>query len=411
MKLLFVHQNFPGQFRHLSSALVDRGYDVRALCPPGAPIHDDRIRAHNYSLDRGTAPGVHPWVMDLESKTIRAEACFLAAHTLKKEGYYPDKIIAHPGWGESHFLKEVWPRARLAAYCEFYYHAHGLDVGFDPEFPRRDLADGCRMQLKNLNNVLALQNADAAISPTCWQASTFPPAMKQKISIIHDGIPSHLITPNQDVSISLNKALKLTKRDEIVTFVNRNLEPYRGYHIFMRCLPKLLRERPKARVVVVGGEGVSYGQPPDPKLYEEATWKKIYIDEVRPSIPDDDWQRVHFVGNVSHEVFVSLMQLSTVHVYLTYPFVLSWSLLEAMSAGACIVAGDTAPVREVIQNEDTGMLVDFFDHEGIADAVAARLDSEQERTALGSRARDLIKSTYDLRDICLPKQINWAELI
>ena len=411
MKLLFLHQNFPGQFRHLSSALVDRGHDVAVLCPEGAPVHDARIRIHTYSLGRGTAPGVHPWVMDLESKTIRAEACFLAAHALKKEGYYPDKIIAHPGWGESHFLKEVWPRAKLAVYCEFYYRAHGLDVGFDPEFPRRDLADGCRMQLKNLNNVLALQNADAAISPTCWQASTFPPAMKEKISIIHDGIPSDLITPNPDASIVMNNALELTKRDEVITFVNRNLEPYRGYHIFMRCLPKLLRERPKARVVIVGGEGVSYGQSPDQTLYGKATWKQIYIDEVRPSIPHDDWKRVHFVGNVSHEVFVSLMQLSTVHVYLTYPFVLSWSLLEAMSASACVVASDTAPVREVIQNQETGILVDFFDHEGIADAVAAMLDSEQERTALGSRARNLIQRTYDLRDICLPKQINWAELI
>ena len=411
MKFLFVHQNFPGQFRHLSSALVDRGHDVRVLCPPGVPIHDDRIGVHNYTLDRGSAAGVHPWVMDLESKTIRAEACFLAAHTLKKEGYYPDRIIAHPGWGESHFLKEAWPRSRLGAYCEFNYHAHGLDVGFDPEFPRRDLADGCRMQLKNLNNVLAMETADAAISPTNWQASTFPPAMKEKISIIHDGVPTDLITPNHDVSISLNNAHRLTKRDEVVTFVNRNFEPYRGYHVFMRCLPKLLRERPSVRVVLVGGDGVSYGQPPDHELHGSRTWKQIFIEEVRSSIPDDDWRRVHFVGNVSHEVFVSLMQLSTVHVYLTYPFVLSWSLLEAMSAGACIVASDTAPVREVIQNQETGILVDFFDHQCIAEAVAAMLDSEQERTALGSRARNMVESTYDLRDICLPQQINWAELI
>ena len=411
MKFLFVHQNFPGQFRHLSSALVDRGHDVRVLCPPGVPIHDDRIGVHNYTLDRGSAAGVHPWVMDLESKTIRAEACFLAAHTLKKEGYYPDRIIAHPGWGESHFLKEAWPRSRLGAYCEFNYHAHGLDVGFDPEFPRRDLADGCRMQLKNLNNVLAMETADAAISPTNWQASTFPPAMKEKISIIHDGVPTDLITPNHDVSISLNNAHRLTKRDEVVTFVNRNFEPYRGYHVFMRCLPKLLRERPSVRVVLVGGDGVSYGQPPDHELHGSRTWKQIFIEEVRSSIPDDDWRRVHFVGNVSHEVFVSLMQLSTVHVYLTYPFVLSWSLLEAMSAGACIVASDTPPVREVIQNKETGMLVDFFDHQGIAEAVGAMLDSEQERIALGSRARNMVESTYDLRDICLPQQINWAELI
>lgn len=411
MKVLFVHQNFPGQFRHLSSALVDRGHVVAVLCPTSARTHDARIKVHNYHLNRGTATGIHPWVMDLESKAIRAEACFLAAHTLKKEGYYPDKIIAHPGWGESHFLKEVWPRARLAAYCEFYYHAHGMDVGFDPEFPRPDLADGCRMQLKNLNNVLALQTADTGISPTYWQASTFPPAMKEKISVIHDGIPTDLITPNNDVSIKLNGGHMLTKRDEVVTFVNRNFEPYRGYHVFMRGLPKLLRERPKARVVLVGGDGVSYGQPPDHKLHGSATWKQIFTDEVRPSIPDDDWKRVHFVGNVSHEVFVSLMQLSTVHVYLTYPFVLSWSLLEAMSAGACVIASDTAPVREIIQNQETGMLVDFFDHQGIADAVAAMLESEQERSALGSRARDLIQSTYDLRNICLPQQLNWAELI
>jgi len=358
-----------------------------------------------YGVDRGSTPGVHPWISDFETKTIRAEACFRAALHLKTEGYVPEVIIAHPGWGESLFLKEVWPLARLGIYCEFFYNSEGADVGFDPEFPSMDEGDVCRLRLKNLNNLLHFDLADAGISPTEWQASTFPEAFRPRITVVHDGIDTEAVVPNFKVRLAINGNLVLTRKDEVVTFVNRNLEPYRGYHIFMRALPELLRLRPKARIVIVGSDAVSYGAKPE----GESSWKEIFIREVRRDISDTDWARVFFFGTIPYQHFISLLQLSTVHVYLTYPFVLSWSLLEAMSAGCAIVASYTRPVQEAIVHNDTGRLVSFFDVPGLVAEVCSLLDDPEERARLGACARAFAQAHYDLKSVCLPRQLAWVE--
>ena len=362
------------------------------------------IKLRFYAASRGSTKGIHPWVGDFETKTIRGEACFRAAQQLKAEGFTPDVIIAHPGWGESLFLKDVWPQAKLGIYCEFYYHQEGADVGFDPEFPPRDDADACRLRLKNINNLLHFQVADAGISPTEWQASTFPEPFRAKITVAHDGIDTAMVTPNPLVSVAIHGNVTLTKQDEVITFVNRNLEPYRGYHIFMRALPELLRRRPRARVLIVGGDNVSYGARPE----EGKTWKEIFITEVRPQISAADWARVHFFGTIPYTQFIKLLQLSTVHVYLTYPFVLSWSLLEAMSAGCAIVASNTKPLREAIRHNETGRLIPFFDVTGLTNEVCALLDDPEERARLGTNARAFAQTHYDLNTVCLPRQLEWV---
>jgi len=370
------------------------------------------VQLVSYTANRGTTPNVHPWVSDFETKTIRAEACFKAALQMKQQGYMPDVIVAHHGWGESLFLKEVWPEAKLGIYCEFFYHPHGADVGFDPEFPATDEGEVCRLRLKNLNNLLHFEVADAGISPTHWQASTFPEPFKNKIAVVHDGIDTHAVAPNSEVSLTLKMAtgqdLVLTRKDEVITFVNRNLEPYRGYHTFMRALPQLLKERPNARVLLVGADDVSYGARPDAAKYGAANWKDIFANEVRGQISDADWQRVHFLGHVPYQFFIPLLQLSTVHVYLTYPFVLSWSLLEAMSAGCAIVASDTQPLREAIVHNETGKLVNFFDPAALAQSVCELLNNPEERTRLGANARAFAQASYDLQTVCLPKQLEWV---
>jgi glycosyltransferase involved in cell wall biosynthesis len=406
MRILFVHQNFPGQFKHLAPALARRpGFDVRALVlQQGVPPQWEGVRLHTYQTTRGSTPGIHPWVGDIETKAIRGEAAFRAALALRDDGFVPDLIIAHPGWGESLFLKEVWPRARLAIYSELFYHTEGADVGFDPEFTPPDPAYRCRLQLKNAGNLLQFQSADAGISPTHWQADSFPAAFRDKITVIHDGIDCDAVAPNQAARLTLNGNLPLSCDDEIITFVNRNLEPYRGYHVFMRALPELLRRRPKARVLIVGGDGVSYGAPPP----EGQSWKAIYLNEIRPQLADAELERVHFLGRIAYDHFIALLQISTVHVYLSYPFVLSWSLLEAMSAGCAIVASDTAPVREAIRSGETGLLVDFFDRAGLVDAVCGLLDMPAERARLGTAARAHARHHYDLRTVCLPAQLAWA---
>ncbi|MBL4820835.1 MAG: glycosyltransferase family 4 protein [Gammaproteobacteria bacterium] len=416
MNILFIHQNFPGQFKFLAPALAEKGHQVTAMHMKKVDVTAWKgVKLVPYSAPRGSSKDVHPWVGDFETKTIRGEACFRAAITLKEQGYTPDVIVAHHGWGESLFLKEVWPRTVLGIYCEFYYGATAADVGFDPEYPIKD-PDGevCRLRLKNLNNMLHFQVADAGISPTQWQASTFPEPFRSKITVSHDGIDTDVVAPDSSVSLTVNRTngadITLTRNDEVITFVNRNLEPYRGYHVFMRTLPELLRRRPNARIMIVGGDEVSYGARPDPKRYgENRTWKDIFINEVRPQISDEDWARVHFLGRVPYSQFIALLQLSTVHVYLTYPFVLSWSLLEAMSVGCAIVASNTEPVYEAIKQDETGRLVNFFDIPGLTEEVCRLLDQPEERARLGTSARKFARKHYDLNTVCLPRQLAWVE--
>ena len=408
MKILFIHQNFPGQFKYLAPALVQQGHTVVGMTMQKTDAKDwQGVQLYRYAAKRGTTPNVHPWISDFETKAIRAEACFRAALKLKADGFTPDVIVAHHGWGESLFLKDVWPNAKLAIYCEFYYHPHGADVGFDPEFPATDEGEVCRLRLKNLNNLLHFEVASAGISPTHWQASTFPEPFRSKITVVHDGIDTASLAPNPNVSLTLNGNLVLTKRDEVITFVNRNLEPYRGYHIFMRALPEILKRRPKARVMIVGADDVSYGARPA----NGQKWKDIFANEVRPLISDADWSRVHFLGHVPYTVFIPLLQLSSVHVYLTYPFVLSWSLLEAMSVGCAIVASDTQPLHEAIKHNETGRLVDFFDVPKLVDEVCGLLDDPDNRARLGANARAFAQANYDLQTVCLPRQLEWVQTL
>lgn len=406
MNILFIHQNFPGQFKHLAPALAARRHRVLALSMRAdQPPRWQGVDIVSYGVSRGTTPQIHPWVSDFETKTIRAEACFHAMLRLRDDGWNPDIVIAHPGWGESLFVKDVWPDARLGIYCEFFYHPQGADVGFDPEFPPRDRGEACRLRLKNLNNLLHFEIADGGIAPTHWQASTFPERFRERIRVIHDGIDTDALTPDPEVTITLNGQLRLSRQDEVITFVNRNLEPYRGYHVFMRSLPALLRRRPRARVLIVGGDAVSYGaRAPDGQ-----SWKTIFADEVRPQCSEADWSRIHFLGHLPYPQFLAVLQVSRVHVYLTYPFVLSWSLLEAMSLGCAIVASDTPPLREAIFQDETGRLVDFFDHRALADAVSALLEDPAAGARLGRAARDFARSHYDLKRFCLPRQLRWVE--
>ncbi|HEY1103191.1 MAG TPA: glycosyltransferase family 4 protein [Burkholderiaceae bacterium] len=410
MNVLFIHQNFPGQFKFLAPALVRQGHQVTALTLRQiAEPHWQGVRIVRYQLNRGSTPNIHPWVSDFEAKTIRAEACFRAALAMKAQGFTPDVIVAHPGWGESLFLKDVWPHAKLGMYCEFFYRPEGADVGFDPEFPATDPGSICRLRLKNLNNLLHFEAADAGISPTHWQASTFPTPFRDRITVIHDGIDTQAVRPNPAASLTLTTRegvqQTLTRGDEIVTFVNRNLEPYRGYHMFMRALPDILRRRPHARVLIVGDDGVSYGARPG----DGKSWKEIFATEAQTRISSADWERVAFLGKIPYPHFVSLLQLSTVHTYLTYPFVLSWSLLEAMSAGCAIVGSNTSPLHEAIRHDETGLLVEFFDVAALADTVCALLQDSVARARLGARARQFAQAHYDLENICLPAQLAWVQ--
>lgn len=405
MNILFIHQNFPGQFKHLAPALIKAGHKVTALILTKSKVEQwEGIAIVPYLLNRTNGTDGHPWAVDFESKVIRAEACLRAAMSLKNQGYEPEIIVAHPGWGESLFLKEVWPDSKLKLYCEFFYHPRGTDVGFDPEFSSTDLLEAGRVILKNANLLLQFQQADAAISPTYWQASVFPKHIREKITVIHDGIDTEALKPDVAVKFTLDNGQLLTRDDEVITFVSRTLEPYRGFHIFMRSLPKLLSSCPKAYVLIAGREDMGYGSKPSGKT----SWKTLLCEEVMPQLTPQQRERIHFLGTIDYTRFISLLQLSRVHVYLTYPFVLSWSLLEAMSVGCAIVASNTPPLHEVITEGANGLLVDFFDLNTLANSVKKLLENESTRARYGVSARTFVIQNYDLRTKCLPRQLDWV---
>ena len=407
MKFLFVHQNFPGQFLHLAPALAARGHAVVGLGvnPLKAPLPGVRYLTH-----RPGAPAPGPGEADgfsqeWAAKRARAESAARAMMNLKAEGFHPDVVFGHPGWGEMLHARDVFPRSRHLVFAEYYYGAEGGDSFFDPEFQRgpADLPSLQRLRLKNTHLLHALADCDAAVSPTVFQKSRHPATFQDRIAVIHDGIDTERFKPDPQASLKLQQAqVELRPGDEVVTFVARQLEPYRGYHTFMRSLARLQRLRPQARVVIVGGDGTAYGAPPP----AGKTWKNLFLEEVKDDL---DMSRVHFVGQVPHVLLQRLMQVSAVHTYLTYPFVLSWSMLEAMSQGALLVASNTGPVQEVVEHGKNGLLVDFFDHQALAETIAEALGHQDDLKPLRQAARETVTTRYDLRRVCLPRMLKFAE--
>lgn len=402
MRILFIHQNFPGQFRHLAPALAAQGHDVLALTinHPTAELPGVKVLMYQPQLfqPQGSTPD-DAALLELRNKMARGEAVARMLEGLKQQGYAPDVIYAHSGWGEAFYVKDVYPDARLLVYAEYFYQSVGGDSNFDPEFSRPSEGTERRLQTKNLHLMHALVHADRGVSPTQFQRDRHPIPLRERIEVIHDGIDTLRFAPSDKAQVTLrNAGVTLRAEDEVVTFVARELEPYRGYHVFMRALPELLARRPKAHVVIVGGHGTSYGAAAP----AGTTWRQIFHAEVAGRI---DPQRVHFVGKLPHHLLTQLMQVSTAHVYLTYPFVLSWSMMEAMSIGCLIVGSDTAPVREQIRHGENGILVDFFNPQALAEAVAQALENRHELQALRAAARAQIVAHYDLANICLPAQM------
>jgi glycosyltransferase involved in cell wall biosynthesis len=252
------------------------------------------------------------------------------------------------------------------------------------------------LRLRNANMTVALLDADQGIVPTAWQAGLFPSPLREKLTVLHEGIDTDLVCPSPGAEVRLQTAAHVLRAgDEVITFVSRNLEPYRGYHIFMRALPEILRRRPNARAVIVGGDKVSYGPPPA----EGGSWKTIFFEAVRDRL---DLDRVHFVGHLPHPVLLELLRVSAAHVYLTYPFILSWSMLEAMSAGALVIGSRTPPVEEVITHGRDGVLCDFFDVDGIADAVVDALAHPDRYRPMREAARRTVVERFDARRVCVP---------
>ncbi|WP_147111988.1 glycosyltransferase family 4 protein [Tateyamaria sp. syn59] len=399
MKLLFVHQNMPGQYRELIQWLAAQGsHEIvfltqRKNAPAFAGVKTVKYKTHHtanedaYGLSR-------TW----ENAAGNGFGAVMALREIVNGGFTPDIVIGHVGWGEMSFFREVLPDTPMIGFFEYYYSVHGGPVGFDPESPVSEHAPFI-MHGHNVVPQVNINVVDVAHSPTYWQRDRFPKQFHDKIYVCHDGIRTDKLKPNKKAQVTLGRIGRpLTRKDEIVTFMSRNLETTRGFHQFMRAVPHIQTARPNARILVIGGNDVSYGG----KNKHPGGLRGQMEAEVGHLI---DWDRLHFLGQVPFESYQSIVQISACHLYLSMPFVLSWSLLESMSMEATIVASDVAPVREAITHGETGLLVDFFNPEAIAAQVADVLARPQDFAHLGPAARQHVVDTYDFETVCLPEHI------
>jgi glycosyltransferase involved in cell wall biosynthesis len=392
MKILFIHPNFPGQFKHLINLFAkDKKNEVVF-----ATTHYNKTAPENVKVVLSRPKNIpeksnsHQYLKSFEKSAYAAQSMWRVCNKLKESGFTPDVIYAHPGWGDGLLLKDIFPETPLIAYMEFYYKAFGADVHFHPDSvvnPERV----ARIRFKNATNLLNLDACDFAISPTHWQANLHPNEFHHKFSVVHEGIDTDLLKPAKEKKpVELPDGSMLPVDMEVVTYVARNFEPYRGFEQAMKSIEILMKQRPKAHFLMIGADGVSYGAKlADGKTYKEKMLKELKLDS----------SRIHWYGKVSFEKYTQLLSHSMAHIYLTVPFVLSWSVLEAMSIGCPVVASNTSPLLEVIKDKEYGLLAEFFEPSDIAAKVSMLLDDVALRKKISKNARKTIIQNYSIKKI------------
>lgn len=391
MKYLFVHQNFPGQYLHIVMHLIGNpANEVVFISEPNKNIIRG-VRRVNYQAPNANADIVHPNAREYATAARRAEIVAGLAENVKKLGFTPDIIIGHHGWGELLNLTDIWPGVPLLGYFEFYYSPTGQDVGFDPEFPTSP-DQYPRIRSMNIINLLALALEQHGQSPTEWQRTRYPSWARPQIRLLREGARLDKCRPDptaRTTTLDID-GFKITPKDRLVTYVARNLEPYRGFHVMMRALPALLKARRDVKVVLVGGDDVSYGA-----RLAGSSWREHFLKEMAGKY---DASRVKLPGQLPYETYLKLLQRSDVHAYMSYPFVPSWSLREALACGCPVVASDIEPVREFVTDGLTGLLTPALDPQRLAERLLEVLEDDRLSRRLRTGARRYAERHLDVAD-------------
>jgi len=386
MNVVVLHRNFPGQFRHIVRHLVQSGHRVLGVGNTQAPGLGTYPQMR-YDSSKLVVNG-HRHLQTVSAGVAHGEVLAQILTKARGQDFIPDVVLAHPGWGEALYVKDVFPEARLVSLFEFYYHAEGVDVGFEPG-TEADFEQRANLRCRNMLHLTNLELCDVGVTPTHWQKSLHPAAYQHKIQVAHEGVDTALMVPDENARFTLPDGRELKPGDPVVTFVARNLEPYRGFHRLMQALPEIQRRCPEAVTVICGGDAISYGRPPK----DAANWRELLLSEVGHRL---DLSRVVFTGQIPYRDYRSLLQVSAAHVYLTYPFVLSWSMLEAMSCGCLVLGSATPPVLEVLRQGENGLAFDFFDTEALTQLVEDALARPGDFAALRQQARQDIVANYDI---------------
>jgi glycosyltransferase involved in cell wall biosynthesis len=393
MDILFIHNNFPAQYRHIAQTLANTPGNRVVFITKNKTTDLPGIIKLVYEPAREPNKTIHHYLHQFEQAILDGQAVFRVMQQLKAKGFNPDVVCVHTGWGQGMFVKDAFPDTKLVLYCEWFTRSHGADFNFDPAFPS-SVDDMLNYRASNAAMLIDLEAADAAVAPTHWQKSRFPTAFHPMIQVLHDGVDTDYFIPKPGAKLQI-PGLDLSETPEIITYVARGMDSYRGFPQFIEAVNLVLRRRPQCHVVVVGENRIAYGPaPPGGGLYKEYMLAKVPIDLTR----------LHFVGSLNYGLYKQVLQASSVHVYLTRPFVLSWSLLEALSMGCLVVASNTTPVKEVIDDSINGLLTDFFDTEALANRIEQALDMNASGLPLREAARQRVLDNYALKTL-LPQHL------
>lgn len=394
MRVLFMHNNFPAQFRNIAGRLGQNPENEVVYVTAGESWEIPGVKKAMYKTERAVSPQTHLFGRTFERAVITGEAAYRTMRDLREQGFVPDVVMAHSGWGPGLFVKDVWPETKFIGYFEWYYNARNADADFLPDEPMSE-ADVMRLRSKNAPILMDLAVSEVGVSPTEWQRNQFPAALRPRVGVLHDGVDTRFFSPDPEAVVEVD-GVRLTAADQVITYVARGMEQYRGFPQFMRAASELQKLYPKAHVVIVGQDRVAYGR----SLPNGQTYKQKMLADL-----DFDMSRLHFTGLLPYGEYLKVIRISSAHVYLTVPFVLSWSMLETMSVGGLIVGSRTPPVQEVIRDRENGILVDFFSQEELVNAVGEALEHPERMTDIRQRARRTIVEKYELGTI-LARQEN-----
>lgn len=397
MKILFLHRNFPGQFRYLAPDLAKDSNNEVVFITNAHNGQIPGVKKYEYNLKREVPANCHRYLRFYEECIIHGQSSAEIALQLKNSGFYPDIIYGHT-WGQTLFMKDVFPKSKLVGYFEWFFNSENSYLDFGNREVNID--ERAKYRIDNSQLYVDLNICDAGLCPTNYQVKQFPLLYRDKIKVLHDGIDTDFCIRKDDASLKIpDKNIILTKNDEVLTYGTRGMDPYRGFPEFMRAVEILQKKRPNMHVIISGKDRVCYGPP----LPNGKTYKQKMLEEL-----DLDLNRIHFTGLLPFDNFIDMLNISSAHVYLTYPFVCSWSLLNAMACETPIIASNTEPVLEFLENDKNALLCDFFDVEEQVAKIEYALDNRDKMEPLRKAARKTIVDNYALKDL-LPQHIAYLK--
>jgi glycosyltransferase involved in cell wall biosynthesis len=396
MHILFIHQNFPAQFGHIAAYLIRQKHFRCTFVSQHPTGMVDGIERIQYHLRGGATEQTHYSSRTFENAIWHSHAIYDAL--AQRPELKPDLVVAHSGFHSTVLLRELYD-CPIINYFEYYYLTRGADMDFRPDFPC-PVINRLRARIRNAHLLLDLEECDAAYSPTRWQKSLFPATYQQKIRTIFDGIDTSFWRPLGTVARQIG-TWNIPEGTRVVTYVSRGLESIRGFDVFMKVAKRLCERRHDVIFFVVGDDRICYGG--DAEFTGSKSFKQWVLAR-----DDYDLSRIVFTGLLPTLQLVQLFALSDLHIYLTTPFVLSWSLMNALACGVTVLCSNTPPVREMVQHGKNGLLVDFFDVEGLVEQAEKVLNKPEEFRGLGQAGGEMINNHYSL-DVCLPRMLHLYE--